>query len=229
MAGTMTRFEQLSLIHVTDGAPRIVDASTGFTNRDDMARARIEERDLALQAALAAPVRKLRYSFIDGEVLEELDALTDRLTADLMFAEVVITHPFEGGHIDHDSCSVAVQRACDRLMALVGWAPERLEFAGYYSQRGQVRVAGFSDHPNNEELHIDLSPSARWRREMAFACYRSQEGNLRYFNVAKEAFRVAPRYDFSIAPVNCLYGELEKARFRRAVMDSDKKVGTDIG
>ena len=219
LGGTFARIRRLTMIHATDGAPRSFQPSNRFATREDALRTRVAETDGALQAALANPVRRLRYEFTDGDVVDSLQPFIDRLAADLMFCDAVITHAFEGGHIDHDGCSLAVQYACVRLQRLVGWAPARLEFAGYYAQRGKVRAAQFSPRPDCEEIRLTLSPSARRRREMAFACHRSQEDNLRFFNVARECFRKAPLYDFSHKPSNPLYSEGEQARFAERLCD----------
>ena len=43
-------------------------------------------------------------------------------------------------------------------------------------------------------------PEAARRKEAAFACHRSQTGNLGLFGFGPERFRAAPIYDFSRPP-----------------------------
>jgi LmbE family N-acetylglucosaminyl deacetylase len=217
MSGTVARLTRLTMIHATDGAPKHFEPSGRFSTKEDLLRTRIAETDQALKAALAHPIRRLRYEFTDGEVIDHIETFIDRLCIDLMFCEAVITHAYEGGHIDHDACSIAVQIACLRLQRLVGRAPARLEFAGYYAQRGKVRAAQFTPREGCNEVVVNLSATARRRRELAFAAHRSQEGNLRFFNVARECYRQAPHYDFSRLPPTPLYNAIEQGRIAQKV------------
>ncbi len=218
MAGVMARFTRLTLIHVTDGAPSGPGAWGGFASQAEMARARREELAASLAAADARPVRAAGYGLTDGEVLAGLDGLVDRLARDLAEVEAVVTHPYEGGHIDHDGCALAVHLACARLDASGGRAPDRFEFAGYHARRGQVRSGEFWPDPACREVAVRLDEAARRRREAAFACHASQEGNLQFFFLHEERFREAPAYDFRADPPprKALYSGLERDRFRDA-------------
>ena len=75
------------------------------------------------------------YGVRDQEAVVALDALIERLTADLAGAAVVVTHPYEGGHPDHDAAALAVRRAADRSGTAV------VEFACYHKREGD-RVFG---------------------------------------------------------------------------------------
>jgi LmbE family N-acetylglucosaminyl deacetylase len=201
-AGTMARFLDMTLIHVTDGAVMDLAAlkSQGFESREACSRTRRAELDAALAAACARPVRRLCYEVPDGEVVRRLDEVTQRLAADLMSVDAVITHPYEGGHVDHDACARAVHEAAGTLRRLTGRAPALLEYASYYHTNGAVRAGLFWPDKDCPETALELSESAIRRREAAFACFASQEGIMRYFSLTHERFRRAPSYDFSKPP-----------------------------
>ncbi len=206
-AGHLARFRRLTLIHVTAGAP-------GANGDSDIGRVRKAELDASLKAAAAQPERRLLYDLPDGAVLHQMPDLVHRLTEDLADMDVVLTHPFEGGHIDHDACAFSVWQACGRLSRSHGAAPDRVEFSDYHSRRGKVRAGEFWEAFGCPALRIDLSPDAIARRIAAFACHRSQEQNLRYFYLTRESFRIAPDYDFEAPPPPqaTLYGAEDQSR-----------------
>ncbi len=201
-AGSMTRLLDLTLIHVTDGASE--DAAEwrakGVASRAAYAAIRQAELDAALVAACVRPVRRLCYSVADRQVAACFDEVVERLAADLMSADVVLTHPYEGGHVDHDALARAVHAAVAMLRDLTGRAPDIVEFAGYYHRHGEVRTGLFWPDPDCPELELFLAPSAVRRREAAFACFSSQRENLKFFSTLTERFRRAPAYDFSFPP-----------------------------
>lgn len=228
MAGVMARFTRLTLIHVTDGAPDHPEIWDSFGSRDAMAQQRAEELTASLQAAQAHPVERAAYGLVDGEVLDGLDGLVDRLARDLGAIEAVVTHPYEGGHIDHDACALAVHLACARLREAGRRPPDRFEFAGYHARRGRVRSGEFWPDGACREVVVRLDAAGLRRRDAAFACHASQEGNLQFFFLDRELFREAPAYDFREPPPpgGTLYGEAERERFRTA---ADRALGGAAG
>jgi len=200
--GTIARMLDLTLIHITDGAPLdlAISQAHGFETRAAYSAARALELEAALTAACARPVRRLCYAVPDGEVAGHFDEIVERLAADLMPAEAVITHPYEGGHVDHDACARAVHMAVAILQNIMGRSPTVFEFASYYLQHGIVRAGLFWPEAGSPEVEIRLSSTALCRREAAFHCFKSQSGNLGYFSLDTERFRRAPAYDFSLPP-----------------------------
>ena len=200
--GTLTRFVDLTLIHVTDGASedQVELRGLGFATRADYAAARREELDRALLAACVSPTRRLCLGVSDRQASNQLDEIVDRLASNLMGVDAIITHPYEGGHIDHDACARACYLACSRLQALTGRAPACLEFTSYFRLGGYVRTGVFWPAPESRQVEIALSASAVRRRESALRCFRSQAGNLRYFSTLAERFRTKPDYDFASEP-----------------------------
>ncbi|WP_238313637.1 PIG-L deacetylase family protein [Methylobacterium crusticola] len=211
MGGVMAGFQNLTLLQLTDGAPLDLAAAeaAGFPTRRAYAAARRGELVDALQVTIEGRLSRLTcYEIPDGSLVDHLGVLIERLAEDLICVEAVFTHPFEGGHIDHDAAALAVQVACARLAARGGHAPARLEFTSYHRHHGLVRSGRFRDDPACPEIAVPLTPEAAWRKEAAFACHRSQADNLRFFGFGPERFRRAPVYDATRPPGGePMYGE----------------------
>jgi LmbE family N-acetylglucosaminyl deacetylase len=58
-------------------------------------------------------------------------------------AEVVLSHPYEGGHPDHDATAFAVHAACRLMARRVGGSPRIVEFACYHAGEGSLRTGEF--------------------------------------------------------------------------------------
>lgn len=117
------------------------------------------------------------------------------LVADaLAGADVVWTHPYEGGHLDHDTAAWLVQTACDAMAR----PPQRLEFASYHAtQTGQV-FGDFWPDAQHPTTTVMLTGDRLARKTDALAAYRSQASILSKFPDPRvEHYRVAPVYDFS--------------------------------
>lgn len=187
------RLEDGLLIHLTDGAPADgADArKLGFASRDAYAAARAAELDTALAALGYCGARK-GYGVRDQEVVTALDALIERLTTDLAGAAVVVTHPYEGGHPDHDAAALAVRLAADRVGAAV------VEFACYHKRKG-VRVFG-AFWPGSAERSRVLSPAESARLDAALCAHASQAHVFGLWRPADERWRAAPAYDFAAPP-----------------------------
>jgi LmbE family N-acetylglucosaminyl deacetylase len=196
LGARFAHLNRLTLIHITDGAPRVMrDAqAAGFGTREAYAAARRRELDAALAAAGARPERRLGYDIVDQEVVLNLPVLTESLIADLAGQAAVITHPYEGGHPDHDGAAFAVQTACTRLGDA---APLRLEFAGYHlGPKGPATGVFFE----GDGVVCAADDADRQRKRAALAAYPSQVDVLALFPEADERLRLAPTYDFAAPP-----------------------------
>jgi LmbE family N-acetylglucosaminyl deacetylase len=141
---------------------------------------------------------------VDQACVDHVGDLAARLTQLLAGRALVITHPYEGGHPDHDACAMAVQLACERLGA---GAPLRLEFAAYHQADGAMVSQAFWSDPSAPEVQPALSADDLARKRRAFAAYASQADVMSHFFPAREAYRLAPTYDFTRPPPPgaCLY------------------------
>lgn len=203
----LPRLRDALLIHVTDGAPfDMADAGRlGFSTREDYAAARAAELDRALALVGASPERR-GYRIADQEVMANRAALVDRLAADLAGAAMVITHPYEHGHPDHDACAYAVRAAVDRLAERGEGTPAIVEFACYHLRDGERRFGAFWPGEADEHARA-LSAPERGRVAAALAAHGSQAAVIDGWVPTHERWRAAPAYDFAApaAPGAALY------------------------
>jgi LmbE family N-acetylglucosaminyl deacetylase len=187
------------IVHVTDGAPR--DTHAQISPRDyPYAELRRAEAARALCHAGIDAAQVIRLHLVDQEVGDTLAPLAAEL-AELLREhrpDVVVTHPFEGGHPDHDACAFAVARSVEGAAV----PPRRLEWTSYHDDgHGDLETGAFLPHPDaGPEVVCPLSASERERKVAMIAEHASQAGILRRFGVREERFRVAPRYDFLVRP-----------------------------
>jgi LmbE family N-acetylglucosaminyl deacetylase len=199
----MPLFQDLMLIHVTNGAPAdMADAHrAGFETPEEYAATRRCELQDALACLGAAP-RRIGLGVRDQDVSNHLAAVAGTLRERFREhgTQIVLTHPYEGGHPDHDSCAFAVHLAA-RLMET---PPVLLEFGSYHAgPDGAWEVQTFlteGQAGSGSVITLELDPSEQDRKRDAFRCFASQRLTLTPFDPAKEIFRAAPAYDFSKPP-----------------------------
>jgi len=197
----LRRLKNLTLIHVTNGAPDRPGANlAGFPNPASYSAARFRELEHALDLLEAQPVQRRLLGFVDGNTVHALDRLVDILTGELRGKAVVMTHAYEGGHPDHDSCAFAVQRACERLLSAGEIAPVRVEHTGYHSYKGEQRTGTFWAGERTSIARIRLNDWERNAKAAAFRAFTSQGWLPTVFRVDREIYRAAPRYDFTQPP-----------------------------
>lgn len=227
LGARLAHLRNFKLIHLTDGAPRDMrDARReGFSSREAYAEARIRELDHALAALGARPRARFRYGCVDQETAESLPDVVQRLAGDLADARVVITHAYEHGHPDHDTCALAVHAVCALLRFMGGDAPEIVEFPSYHlGDRGWV-AGEFCPADGSPECIALLDEQERHAKARALACFRTQQEVLSAFPLDRERYRAAPAYDFSqpAPPRDAFYDSLgwriNAAQWRQCAAD----------
>lgn len=158
--------------------------------------------------------------------------LARSVAARLAGVDVVVTHPYEGGHPDHDAAAFAVH-AARRIFARESGTPmlPLAEMSSYHAERGSVVTGCFlpSPAPACTATHVG-SLGARERRTKrrmldAFDTQRDVLASLG-IDVGVEPLRCAPSYDFTEPPhAGALYYEQlpfgwTGARFRELARDA---------
>jgi N-acetylglucosamine malate deacetylase 2 len=202
MGSRLSRLENLTLVYATDGAPSNMRhaRALGFDSAEAYSRARYDESRAALAIAGANPVRQKVLGFSDGDTVFHLLALVERVAQTITGAAAVITHAYEGGHPDHDSCALAVQLACSEISARGQKPPLRLEFAGYYSHGGQLVTNSFWPAADVREAVVRLSWREQRTKRKAMRAFATQSIIIKKYPPAREAYRGAPVYDFFRPP-----------------------------
>ena len=194
-------FSRVVLIHVTAGESEngSFEAHAGFENTEIYVAQRERELDEALLHLQLSDFTRNSYLHPDGAVVYRMEELIKHLEGALAKADTVFTHAFEGGHPDHDACSLAVQIACHRLGER-GNSPDRWEFSGYHFYCGSQR-RGQLWRMKGRKIHRILLGSERIeRKKAAIAAFTSQKKVLAGFPVEYEEIRRAPIYNFTRPP-----------------------------
>ena len=203
VGGRLPSLTQVSVVHVTDGAPRsMYDArAAGYKTREDYARARRREAETSLALAGIAPEQVLRLEIADQEASLRMTDLARRLARFFRdkAMQVVLTHPYEGGHPDHDATAFAVHHAAILVAQAGRTAPTILEMAGYHA--GPHGLVAHRFLPNDDAgLTIHLDETKRVLKRRMLACHASQSATLAQFDVEVERCRQTPGYDFTLPP-----------------------------
>jgi LmbE family N-acetylglucosaminyl deacetylase len=212
--GLLAGLPDAVVAHVTDGAPRDVRyaQSKGFQTREEYARARRREVVNALAHVGITPDRCRDFGYVDGEAsMQLLELVFD--VADLMDEvrpDIVLTHPYEGGHSDHDATAFAVHLACGILRRDNVPTPIVLELTSYHNYSGTRRVFSFLPFLGAEERTIQLTEAEKGLKKRMYQEFASQRQVLEHFPINLERFRPAPRYLFTNAPHE---GQLDYERF----------------
>lgn len=196
--------DALTILHVTDGAPRHRRqwGRQEFRNWDEYAEQRLREVYCALRVAGVDPAVCQRMEVMDSEVSLNMVPLTRRLMEifDELRPEVVITHPYEGGHTDHDATAFAVRAACT-LLARDGVTPPAItEFTSYHNEGGEKVVNRFLPFDGAPITEVPLTAEEKDMKRRMYDCFYTQHPVLRDMPIRYERFRPAPRYDFTEAP-----------------------------
>jgi LmbE family N-acetylglucosaminyl deacetylase len=201
IGGRLRQLKKLKLVHVTNGAPLREGATrAGYPDAASYSAARFKELERALGLLEVEPVGRRSLGFVDGDTVHSLDRLVDVMTRELRGQSVVITHAYEGGHPDHDSCAFAVQTACARLAASGDAPPIRIEHTGYHSYKGHQRAGVFCASERTSIASVRLNSEERRLKTAALEAFESQSWLLSVFRVDREVYRAAPMYDFTRPP-----------------------------
>ncbi|HEY6089368.1 MAG TPA: PIG-L family deacetylase [Gemmatimonadaceae bacterium] len=212
--GLLAGLPDAVVAHVTDGAPRDerYAHSRGFQTREEYARARRREVANALSHVGITPERCRGLGYVDGEAsLQLLELVFD--VAELMDEvrpDIVLTHPYEGGHSDHDATAFAVHLACGILRRDQVPTPMVFELTSYHNFSGTRRVLSFLPYMGSEEATIKLTEAEKALKKRMYDEFASQRQVLERFPIGIERFRPAPRYVFTKAPHE---GQLDYERF----------------
>jgi len=205
LGARLGRFFSALFVHVTDGAPKNEQDSRahGFALLDEYRQARERELTQALMLAGIEDAGRVRLEIPDQEASFRLPRLSHEIERLLVEhrPEVVVTHPYEGGHPDHDACAFAVHQAAALLRTRGETAPLIIEGAFYHAGSSGVEAGCFlPDAEKRYELTYQLSEEERSQKGALLACFATQQQTLSGIPLDYERFRIAPDYDFLQLP-----------------------------
>jgi LmbE family N-acetylglucosaminyl deacetylase len=187
MGAQLGSLREVTIVHVTDGAPR------RRPHWKHYAQTRRAEFLRAASLAGIPPERCLEAGVPDQQAahhLIELSCFLSRIFDELR-PRFIFTHPYEGGHPDHDATAFAVHHAAP--------AAAILEFTSYHrAPRGTgIETGRFL---GAAECIVELNDEQKFQKQKMLSCFVSQREMLHWFGVARESFRRAPTYDFTRPP-----------------------------
>ena len=198
----LARSRGCRVIHLTDGAPRDQRLwPHAFAGRPAYVRLRRVEAARALALAGVDRERIHALGGIDQEAPRQLSRLARELVALLarLRPPVLVIHPYEGGHPDHDAASLA-GRAAAAMLARAGLdAPQLVEMTSYHAARDALATGAFLPDPA-PQVEIVASEAERALKCRMLAAHESQAATLALFPPGPERFRRAPPADFSRPP-----------------------------
>ena len=103
----------------------------------------------------------------------------------------IVTHPYEGGHPDHDATAFA----CHGALARGGIEARLVEMTSYHAQGGRLVTGEFLGE-SGPVVTVEHDAALRDRKRAMLDCHVSQRKILAPFGVERERFRIAPRYRF---------------------------------
>ena len=197
----MTHLPDVTVVHVTDGAPADGDDARrhGFPDPLAYAAARWAEARQALALAGVPASHHQNFGIADQEAAYRLRTIAMRLMFLVRDADLVLTHAYEGGHPDHDAVAFAVSAA----IRLAGRMAQTtiVEMPFYHAgPEGWIRQRFLPHDGASEETRLDLGPEDLELKRCMIACHRTQGETLSEFRLDQESFRVAPDYDFTVLP-----------------------------
>lgn len=203
IGGRLARYRNATFLHVTDGAP--VDGKDarrlGFSSVNAYRDARRQELLHAFHLAGIPPEHDVELEIPDQQASHHLAAITAKIKAMLQAGRyrAVLTHPYEGGHPDHDSCAFAVMRAVSQIAN--DRRPTIVEAAFYHADGDGIETSCFlRSAEERRTIKRFLKPEEQQMKRQLLQCFPSQSGMLQNFGTQCEQFRVAPEYDFTKPP-----------------------------
>lgn len=192
------------VLHVTSGVPR--DRRffpEGYL--DTPAQYAADRRDELVSALSLAGVglhRLLTLAGVDQEVAFQIAPLARELAGllDMIAPSLIVTHPYEGGHPDHDATALIVHAAIELVRRRRGAAPSIVEMSSYHAGPDGLVSGDFLPADGAPITTIALSDIDRARKQAMIARFHTQRRTLAAFATDVERFRPAPRYDFGAPP-----------------------------
>jgi N-acetylglucosamine malate deacetylase 2 len=190
----MQRTKEARLIFCTDGGPRDPYFWKRYGSRENYVRVRREEAEAAAKIiGIKAP---LSLSIIDQELYRNLRPALDQLgkLVRSLHPNAILTHAYEGGHPDHDSCAF-LSYILGQQHALSVW-----EMPLYHRTGEGPRHQEFVKADDGEWIDLRVEDYELHKKESMVRAYASQTGILEAFDLRIERFRPQPKYDFRRPP-----------------------------
>jgi N-acetylglucosamine malate deacetylase 2 len=185
----LQRATEALVVFAVDGAPPRYGFESTFRSLLNYSETRFREASRALGLIPNCSLRRLPLTdgtwFVDQHLFLGLPkAFRSLLQIAREFSpDLLVSHAFEGGHIDHDACHVLARQTA-RVLSL-----RHLEFPLYWrAERGHDIFQRFRE-TRDGEFTLELSPEELLVKRQMLAEYRTQERVISAFRPETERFR----------------------------------------
>ena len=214
----ISKLMDVTILHVTDGIGVELDQRGQASLQESAHQAeRIHEESVAALRLANVPEDKvIDFALPQYALSQRLTYLTRKITSFLQQsrANIILTHPYEGGHPDHDAIAFATHAAL-RILNENGFKPpDVFEMALYPSGKPVAKVPEFLSRIDSESTTLLLDERSQKLKERMYACLRSQRDVAMASPSNFERFRRPPLYDFTRPPQD---GKLHYGRFDWAI------------
>lgn len=188
-AGLLQRAAEALIVFAVDGAPPHYELEKKFGSLQKYSELRFLEAQRALTFLPQSSFRRLAnangVTFVDQHLFLALSAAFENLAriARSFSPDVIVSHAFEGGHIDHDACHVLAAHAANIL------AVPFLEFPLYWRNEQDTDIFQHFRETRGNEVTLQLSPQEILVKRSMLAEYHSQANIAAVFNTDVERFR----------------------------------------
>ncbi|HEU5402347.1 MAG TPA: PIG-L family deacetylase [Terriglobales bacterium] len=196
--GLLQQMRDPVVVYATDGAPQDPYFWKKHGSREAYSRMRQVECRRALAEVGVQEIVFLANQeprLIDQELFQNLAIAYELLVheARRLRPEAILTMAYEGGHPDHDSCSLLAKELSHDLEIPAWEAPL------YRRKRDELSVQEFLE-PDGTEITYSPTPAEIVRKRAMCVSYPSQGDFLQVFGVEREIFRPQKQYDYSRPP-----------------------------
>jgi len=190
-SGLLQRASAALVVFAVDGAPPHYGFEKQFGSLQRYSDIRFLEASIALRALPHCSFGRLATPdgayYVDQHLFEQMpEALTSLNEFICRFSpDFIVTHAYEGGHIDHDAChflAAHIARAHSLML---------MEFPSYWkTEDGRDIFQQFRDS-RNDDVILKLSDHEIEVKRQMLASYRTQQALTPVFHLHTERFRPA--------------------------------------
>ena len=190
-SGFLQRASSALVVFAVDGAPPHYGFEEKYGSLSQYSEIRFFEASMALRALPHCSFDRLTRQngahYVDQHLFEELPDARESLNQFVcrFSPDFIVTHAYEGGHIDHDACHfLAAHIARAHSMRL-------MEFPSYWkAEDGQDILQQFRSS-RNDDVILKLSEHEIEVKRQMLASYRTQQQLIPVFQLHTERFRLA--------------------------------------
>lgn len=205
LGGLLQRLPLSLVVFACDGAPGGFGLHREFGSLKEYSELRFQEASRVFRYIPHSSFKRLSRPngsfFSDMHLFEDLPAaaISLRAMAQSFSPDAIISHAYEGAHIDHDACAFLAMHIAATVSA------KRFEFPLYWTdQDGKVVLQQFRDGHSGEAdvMTWQLSETEIECKKKMLAEYHTQRGTISTFSPNHERMRAADTNgaSFTIAP-----------------------------